>query len=475
MIKLQINVKSLFIHFLLLTAIFVVNTPLVLLPALLVVLIYFIWKKDYNGFLIGGIYSLCMNSEIVYYGYSILVMILVFSSHRKYNSFSFIKIKKQFLWLIIYLFITYIIQLTYNGSILSLPLFIVTFLSPIAIFFYIGKLRDNVISIPYIVNNILYIAIVQVFLAFFLQAIPVGISTILNRATYGDRVQGTVGSAPNLAFLLAASILPFLFNIFNKSYSFKSKVRILALLVIFIAMMFLNDAKTILYALCISLLVSYLLNKFFINKKLTVKLSFLFLSIIILAFSINIVVGFAIDKYRPYIYGKYDAKALYYQYAFSFKTRPAHEYIIGTGPGTNGSRASNALAYDVMYKKENTVTLPSFIPPKSSSFTRRYLSRLFTKDYAESSGNRSALLGNPFNSICAVFIEFGVMGTALFIAFLVVVIKQIINAGNSVLAKTAFFLLLAIMVTAFLDQTLESQMDMHMMYMLLGLSLRKQV
>tara|TARA_B100000378_G_scaffold206253_1_gene169514 strand:+ start:17870 stop:19333 length:1464 start_codon:yes stop_codon:yes gene_type:complete len=470
----KIEGKILLLHLILLVLVFFIKSPLLLVPVFVLVLSYFLLKKNYNIFLIAGVYSLCMNSELVYYVYSILVIILVFTINKNYTLMSFKKAKNKFKIFIIFLVIMYNVQLFYNYSLLSLPLFIITFLSPIAIFFLIGKLPKDQISIAYIINNILMIAVAQLLIAFVFQAIPTGIGAILGRPTYGDRLQGTTGSSTNLSILLTCSILPFVLGIRSANYKRKEKLLIIIISIAFIAMIFLNDSKTYLYAVVLAFIILVFLNKFFMNARRATPILASLVIITSLLFSMRIIDN-TLNKierdYRDYISGSYSAKTQYYLYSFSFDVRPFYEYIFGTGPGTNGSRASNALAYDVMYKKENTVTLPSFIPPSSSDFTKKYLSGLFTEDYAENSGNRSATLGNPFNSICALFVEFGVVGFILFSMFLFSLVKTSLVQSDSGLSTAVFFIFLANLIIAFLIQTFETPMAMHFMYLFFGLNI----
>ena len=474
MVKPIINLKTLGLHILAFMLIFFVDNAFLILPIFLTFTLYFLSKKKYNAFLIAGIYSLCMGSELVYYAYSILLIVLSVLWSLPLKSDVFTKSKKIFSLLIIYLSLIYISQLFYNFSLLSFPIFIITFLSPIAIFFFIGKIPKNKISLSYILNNLLSIAIAQALIGLILQAIPRGISAILNRPTFGDVIKGTTGEAPDLAFLMLASILPF-FLYYRKS---TSKLKILVIVLFFVGMMILNDSKTYLYAIFLVFIFTWLLNNFFFNRTVVFKFFsvLMFCSVLLLSFTFtNKIINNIESKYGEYITGRYDAKSRYYNYSFDVNTRPLSQYIFGTGPGTNGSRASNALAYDVMYKKDNTVKLPGFISPHSSEFTRRYISGLYTEKYAEASNYRSAILGNPFNSICAIFVEFGMLGFILFFTFLISLIRYCSLYGNVLITKATLFIIFTNIIISFLDQSFETPISMHVMYLFLGLNLRKDL
>ncbi|UBZ11055.1 hypothetical protein LDL79_02795 [Leeuwenhoekiella palythoae] len=336
---------------------------------------------------------------------------------------------------------------------------------------FLGKLNKTNYSKEYIFQQILHIAIAQAIIALLLQAIPTGIGAILKRPTLGDVVVGTTGDPTDLSILMIFSVLPFLID-FKRG-----NLKIIIILVFFIVMMVLNDSKTHLYALLLVSICTWLINRFFINKSLITKSLFIVSAATLSVFALNYVSDFTQrveSKYGDYISGRYDAKSRYYQYTFSLDTRPFTQYVFGTGPGTNGTRAANALAYDVMYKKDNTVQLPGFIPPSSSRFTKDYISGLFTEEYAESSNFRSAVLGNPFNSICALFVEFGIVGFFLFFLFLFQCIKNSIQLKNNTLSKIILFSVLTNIVVSFLDQTFETPMPMHFMYFFIGLGLTEK-
>lgn len=466
----------LFLHFILFLIVFALPNTVLLLPFYFIIQIFFLAKKNYNSFLIGGIYSVCLKSELIYYVYGIIVLGAIFVLAKSHLTLPFKKARNYFSLFVCYLIIIYISQLFYNYSILSLPMFSVTFLLPIATFFFVGLLPAKNIDLSYILNNLLCIAISQATIALFLQAVPFGVSKILARPTLGDGVIGTTHGATSLAFLLLVSILPFLLNIFHKSYKIREKRNIALLAIMFIGILFLNDSKTTLYAVLLVFLVWYLLNHYFFGRNIVVRFIFLLSIALVTILSlkmIKIVANNISVVYSDYMYGgRYDAKSRFYEYAFSLQTRPYYQYLLGTGPGTNGTRAANALAYDVMYKKENTVKLPGFIPPTSSSFTKRYLANLYGQDYADTSGYRSALLSAPFNSICAIFIEFGIVGLFLFALFLYSLTYQNLTYGHPFLAKSAFFLLLVNLLISFLSQVFETPTQMHLMYLLLGLSLK---
>jgi hypothetical protein len=106
---------------------------------------------------------------------------------------------------------------------------------------------------------------------------------------------------------------------------------------------------------------------------------------------------------------------------------------IGTGPGTFASRASNTLAYDVMYKEDQKI--PEAIPAISSPWTRKYMADLMTKEVADRVKFVSALLSFPFSGIVSMKFELGWIGLLLYLASIWIHVVLLIHAGNRHEAK----------------------------------------
>lgn len=93
-------------------------------------------------------------------------------------------------------------------------------------------------------------------------------------------------------------------------------------------------------------------------------------------------------------------------------------WLFGEGSGKLGSRTSNMLAYDVLYKTEGQFRLPMSIKPYSSSGVKLYMADLWTKDKANFSKYVSSNLAIPFSGWIAVIGEWGLVG-AVFIFMLI--------------------------------------------------------
>lgn len=218
----------------------------------------------------------------------------------------------------------------------------------------------------------------------------------------------------------------------------------------------LTDAKTVYFLLVISFLLFLLI---ILVKSFYKKYSFLpkgkialytltgLFSLMLLPYLGQAYVRFAMNNPEADVYeivGNYllddyhsfsedhisNQKAVLYKRVFS-SMRQEEELLwwVGTGPGTFGSRAANTLAYDVLYKE--TQKIPSFIPPVSSPWTRKYLGDLMTQDLVEIVLFRSAVLASPVSGIVALKAELGWPGFILFLlAILAFSFSLIPGKGN---------------------------------------------
>lgn len=470
--RFKFSYRLFFIHLAISVAILALPTA-VLYLVVAVATVYFCFKKNVFDLLVLGIYSILMKGETTFFVFSsiILALQIVFFLSGKYVITTTRPIRKTYKYFVGYLFFLYFFQLFVFGNILSFPLFAITFLSPMAIMFYLWRVGQGDFNKARFLETAMHLAIAQATIAIF-QAISIGVFKILNRPTLGDFVRGTASNSNYLTFVMFAAILPYLVGYFRVK---KRDLTAVFFGFFFLIVFILNDSKTYLFAFALAILIYqvFFSGSLGSSGKRRFKRAYLILcSTIIFLLGIGKVTDFmheTSDKYYEYIFGKFNAKYEYYARTLSTKTRSGFEYVMGTGPGTNGSRAGNALAYDVLYKKSNTFSLPSFIPPFSNRFTRKYISNLYTWEYAEASSSRSALLGNPFNSFCANYVEFGIVGFVLFLVFYYSLIKNL-NRRDSVIAKAAIILLISNFLIAFLDPTFERPAQVFPTYLLCGIA-----
>ena len=89
---------------------------------------------------------------------------------------------------------------------------------------------------------------------------------------------------------------------------------------------------------------------------------------------------------------------------------------IGHGPGSFASRAATIRASDVLYKKGEAAT---FVPPHTGDAYREVAHDLYTSEIALTSSYRSGALTNPFSSVVGIVAEFGIIGTVAVLVLLV--------------------------------------------------------
>jgi len=88
---------------------------------------------------------------------------------------------------------------------------------------------------------------------------------------------------------------------------------------------------------------------------------------------------------------------------------------IGLGPGSFATRAATIRATDVLFKEGNR--LPAFIPPYTSPAYRSVAYDLYTSAIVASAQYRSGALTNPFSSLIGIVGEYGVIGTLVMAGF----------------------------------------------------------
>lgn len=88
---------------------------------------------------------------------------------------------------------------------------------------------------------------------------------------------------------------------------------------------------------------------------------------------------------------------------------------IGLGPGSYATRAATIRASDVLYKEGDQ--LPSFIPPHTGDAYRSVAYDLYTSEFVDAIKYQSGVLTSPFSSIVGVVAEFGLLGTLLVVGY----------------------------------------------------------
>jgi hypothetical protein len=96
---------------------------------------------------------------------------------------------------------------------------------------------------------------------------------------------------------------------------------------------------------------------------------------------------------------------------------------IGYGPGSYATRAATIRATDVLYKEEQE--LPSFIPPHTGRAYRSVAYDLYTTEFVDAIRFQSGVLTSPFSSLVGIVAEFGILGAGV----LTTMFGMIVRAG----------------------------------------------
>jgi hypothetical protein len=311
-------------------------------------------------------------------------------------------------------------------NLLSLPFWAVTFFSHLLIFIYIYQM---VISKEERLEIFNYLKLI-----IWAQIVPILFFMVINSAFKpSDSFKGSLYNAHYLGFMF---ILLLLFHIARAVENWKDilNFKYAAVGLIILSIIFLADAKGILLCFAVALFLYILVRNiglFFFGainkyiKKREVVYSVLF--VICLLFFSNI-------TNMVYFYGKYilrksisytkviekrgifpeeSHKAIFYKRVFK-ELPKKYSSLLGTGPGTLGSRAANSRAYDTLAKKEGE-KVPGFIKPFTSRPANKFLVDLYQEDFAHTASSRSAMLTWPFSGYATILGELGYIGLAIFL------------------------------------------------------------
>src|SRR5215217_5124049 len=226
----------------------------VFIPLIIVATVFFVRKNRVGEALLMGAYAVCLQSEAAFYCYTfVLLLTFLTKTTRDQKTAEQKKLLKYLKLFFYYICVTYVLQLFDETSILSLPLFTITYISPVFVLYYVWKVKVEEKDVAYLLRQLSMLGLAQALVGFFLQAIPIGITQLLNRPTLGDKVVGSTNSAPSLAIVIVFSILPFIIIAVKKFRIRKSTLLLTPLIVLYALVAALNDSKAIVYAVILSL------------------------------------------------------------------------------------------------------------------------------------------------------------------------------------------------------------------------------
>lgn len=264
----------------------------------------------------------------------------------------------------------------------------------------------------------------------------------------GDWARGTFQDAHKTGFyILLLFISLFTMPLFAKEIPLKRLFRFKNMIYIFflIYVLLLTDAKIIylcfFFAIC--LFFGFMLFGKLRGKIKSVSLSKVTVLAIISLGMISIVPSM-VEAYNKTVFnrshsivqymeeqGKVSYKMLFYKRVFvNMLEDNALAWVFGVGPGKLGSRASNTLAYDVLYKEDQKI--PAFIKPHSSPWVVKYMSDLWSEDIALKMRFTSSTLVSPFAGIASIKGELGIIGLLMFLILSFLFSHQLIIKANMI-------------------------------------------
>jgi hypothetical protein len=346
--------------------------------------------------------------------------------------------------IILYALILFMINIPIFVSVPGLIFWLMTFGGPVFCYFYFLQFDYSAGDVRKLVDFLIRIIRLQ-FWVIMIQA-------VFNRSLVpGDWAGGTMNDAHDsglyVSLYLLSLVLPALLEPGKRipwfSFSFWSH------LLIAFAFTIMTDSKTmnalLIIALALLFLFMLIIRIFYFYRQISKGKMVFGLLIVMLGVLIlpqlaqsyirvvlkddSIDLGEMLYSYTLDNNSQFNQKAKLYDRAFvQMQKDDPMLWWIGTGPGTFASRASNTLAYDVMYKEDQKI--PGFIPAISSPWTRKDMADLMTKEVADWVQFVSAFLSFPFSGIVSMKFELGWIGLLLYLASIWIHVVLLIHAGN---------------------------------------------
>lgn len=247
----------------------------------------------------------------------------------------------------------------------------------------------------------------------------------------GDYFAGTLNNAHFFGnWLVMTSIVLYILykrrDQFGLSKSIFSKNEIVIYFAAILAMLYLADAKQIVFSFIIAIAVYHFVKIISLRRN-----NVLFWTIIGMYIGVGLLLwlccldpvknllssmipGYSIHIYQNGFNGRYA-----FAYGTYFDSLANLRFFFGYGLGQYGSRVANAFAYSEMWRADNFINnfiannfAPHFVP----QFVR-YI-RYYNSEFVEMIQYYSAVLSYPFSSFIALLGETGIVGTSL-VAYLI--------------------------------------------------------
>lgn len=329
--------------------------------------------------------------------YSIIKFIILKKELKKDINY---KIMLGYIFLII---VSYSVSMVKEGTLIPIILY---FFISVCIYsvYFIFRSEDNIQ-----IEDYYYLCIFQI--------IPVSyqiINSIINGTYFPDIIIGTTNECNMLVVFL---VIYLILIICNSNISNRCKI---INFIIYGSIILAAEAKVLLVIFIISILFVFVLLKKYRNK---------FLKLAIIMFSMSGIIIMLIVSLNPFIklltgyqiseYINNDSTNMKFRaYKYTFTELNFLEDIIGVGVGRYGSKTANALAYDTMYKYEDTLKLPTIIKPITNE-KYKYIASMMTKEFYENIKWISGILSYPQCSIITIKGELGYSGLIILIIFFI--------------------------------------------------------
>lgn len=386
-------------------------------------------------------------------------------------------VAKAIIVLFVYQFLNYIFALVNKrADALTFPLFVSSFY--LVFVFLILPNKDSFFTLK---KTLKFMVIAQALLV-----IIYGIFVQRNLIIPGDWARGTV----LWSYWLGICLVWLLFNLFLKD---KWKMRNILLIAVLSYVLFLTGSKTVIFVSIISTLILMPIILYFYRKKAFKYLFKMSCFVIILSLILLSNLGVTTfhrkavvekkevftsivetqdrikdictqDLVNSYVDGEVNHKVLFIKRGFEYIWNN-RLFLIGTSPGTLGTRASNLRARDILYKPDGSKL--NFLPVYSSPATKKVYDKLYTEEYFKQAGHRSSTLAMPFSGFFAFFFENGLIGIIFLFFILTTVVKSFLKYNNS-LSLESVFLLLSVFLLGIFDTVWERPFIMGFLYLVLG-------
>lgn len=424
------------------------------------------------------LFAVCIPSDIFRYLAVLFaaLIVLLFLKRNKDSIPTLQKTWKIFIILLLYIFLIYFAFSFYYDDYWSLPLYLVTFLSyPLFAFSFFGSYITNVeiykiirFFITFLFAHVLLVAVFPLLslnyyqyssalssITYFLWMLGINLAKV--QGFTGDVHYGIFNTSIDVGFVSAILL------VFSLCYYFLCKKRSYFLIAIIAMWVYtLSDTKLTYAVTFFGILISLWQLRNSVKIAFIRYVPYLFTLVIALfvIFSFSSIVDFFKGMTATYTKNVSNPKYLLYQRCIQENINNPLSFFVGRGPGTFGSRVSNARASKVLVKNE--IKLPDFVPTLTTPEYEEIMYGLYTEDFLRQS--KSGALMNPFASIIGIVMELGLIGTLLLGVFFyktITIANKMINMQNvemhwKAFAVTVNFCILYFLYASFFDQYFEN-------------------